>query len=256
MFQAYSASLRSGDLSRQVGASLVSAEGDLLAVGCNEVPRFRGGQYGPEEGNQRDLVLGYDSNEIEKLEMAEKIVAALAPDVPAAERRGKARQTLRSTGFFDLTEFGRPMHAEMEAILACGRTGRSSLGATLYTTTFPCHNCTRHAIGAGIKKVVYIEPYAKSKAFALHGDAISADELLPNRVPFISFIGIGPRRYFDLFSMSLSTGYPIERKREGRKVKWKREEATVRLQMQPTSYLNREVYAFAALQELLVEKGV
>jgi deoxycytidylate deaminase len=48
MFMAYSASLRSGDLSRQVGAAIVDKSGDLLSVGCNEVPKYGGGLYGPE----------------------------------------------------------------------------------------------------------------------------------------------------------------------------------------------------------------
>jgi len=256
MFQAYAASLRSGDLSRQVGAALISPEGYLLAPGCNEVPKFGGGQYGPEAGNQRDMVLGCDSNEIEKMEIAEKIVAALAPNISEPDQRVTTKKALKPSGFFDITEFGRTVHAEMEAILACGRTGRTARGATLFTTTFPCHNCTRHAIGAGIRKVVYIEPYAKSKAFRLHGDAITADADSHDHVPFVPFIGVGPRRYFDLFSLSLGTGYPVERKQDGRILNWSRQEATLRLQMQPTSYLRREVFAFAALKDLLSKRGV
>jgi deoxycytidylate deaminase len=235
---------------------LISPEGDLLATGCNEVPKFGGGQYGPEVENQRDMVLECDSNEIEKMEIAEKIVAALVPTIPEADRRVTAQNLLKPTGLFDITEFGRTVHAEMEAILACGRTGRIARGATLYTTTFPCHTCTRHAIGAGIRRVVYIEPYAKSRAFQLHRDAISADADSDGHVPFIPFIGIGPRRYFDLFSLSLGTGYPVERKQNGRILNWSRQEATLRLQMQPTSYLRREVLAFAALKDLLSERGV
>ncbi|MBV9180243.1 MAG: cytidine deaminase [Acidobacteria bacterium] len=255
MFQAYATSLRSGDLSRQVGAALISPEGDLLATGCNEVPKFGGGQYGTEAGNQRDMVLGYDSNEIEKMEMADRILAALDPNVAEAERPAVAKRVLKPSGFFDITEFGRTVHAEMEAILACGRNGRSTRGATLYTTTFPCHNCTRHAIGAGISKVVYIEPYAKSKAFQLHSDAITADESSRDHLPFLPFIGVGPRRYFDLFSLTLGSGYPVERKGKGRVLNWNRAEATLRLQMQPTSYLQREVFAFAALGQLLSDEG-
>jgi hypothetical protein len=77
-----------------------------------------------------------------------------------------------------------------------------------------------------------------------------------DHVPFVPFIGVGPRRYFDLFSLSLGTGYTVERKKDGRIVKWGRQEATLRLQMQPTSYLRREVFAFAALKELLSRRGI
>ena len=130
----------------------------------------------------------------------------------------QAKSILRPTGLTDITEFGRTVHAEMEALLACARTARSTRKATLYTTTFPCHNCCRHIIAAGIARVVYVEPYPKSKAPELHNDAISVDQTVEKMVPFLPFNGIGPRRYFDLFSLMLSTGYPIERK-EGGKLK-------------------------------------
>lgn len=45
MYHAYAASLRSSCLSRQVGAALANASGELLATGTNEVPTFGGGVY-------------------------------------------------------------------------------------------------------------------------------------------------------------------------------------------------------------------
>lgn len=153
------------------------------------------------------------------------------------------RSALAATGLTDLTEFGRSVHAEMEALLACARTGRSPREATLFTTTFPCHNCCRHIIASGVRKVVYIEPYAKSKAPILHDDAITVDDLQDGKIPFVPFVGIGPRRYFDLFSLTLSTGYPIGRKDEGRVIPWVRHQAPPRLQLQPSSYLDREALA-------------
>ncbi len=38
IYHAYAASLRSAQLGRQVGAAIVDPFGDLIAVGCNEVP--------------------------------------------------------------------------------------------------------------------------------------------------------------------------------------------------------------------------
>jgi len=119
---AYSASLRSGDLSRQVGAAIVDSYADLISVGCNEVPKFGGGQYGPEEGNGRDISRKYDSNEQEKNEMIGKILKAFAKEDLTLE---EAHTILKPTGLLDITEFGRPVHAEMEAVLACARMGRS-----------------------------------------------------------------------------------------------------------------------------------
>jgi len=248
MFMAYAASLRSGDLSRQVGAAIIDSTGDLLSVGYNDVPKFGGGLYGPEESSNRDIEKGCDSNEIEKNKMIGAILEKLGRNDLSSEA---AQSILKPTGLTDITEFGRSVHAEMEALLACARTGRCTRNATLYTTTFPCHNCCRHIIAAGITRVVYVEPYPKSKGPILHGDAISVDETNRSRVPFLPFKGIGPRRYFDLFSLKLSTGYPIERKERGKLKAWHRLAAPPRLQMQPTTYLNRESLAWESLKELL-----
>ena len=141
---------------------------------------------------------------------------------------------------------------------------RSTRNAVLYVTTFPCHNCTKHIIAAGFQKVFYIEPYAKSKALQLHRDAISFQVSEKNtppsceekKIPFLSFIGIGPRRYLDLFSLTLGTGYKIERKAEGKKILWRRATAPPRLQMQPISYLDREELALNRLEKLILTKRV
>jgi hypothetical protein len=56
-------------------------------------------------------------------------------------------------------------------------------------------------------------------------------------------MGIGPRSFFDLFSMKLSNGYPLKWNQEpdGTKVKWKiSDEAIARIPMPRTAYLERE----------------
>jgi deoxycytidylate deaminase len=45
MFMAYMSSIRSADLSRQVGSTIVNQDDDILAMGANEVPSPDGGQY-------------------------------------------------------------------------------------------------------------------------------------------------------------------------------------------------------------------
>jgi deoxycytidylate deaminase len=44
MYVAKSASLRSSDLSRQVGAAIFRPSGEVATMGCNEVPKAGGGQ--------------------------------------------------------------------------------------------------------------------------------------------------------------------------------------------------------------------
>lgn len=51
------------------------------------------------------------------------------------------------------------IHAEMNAILYCAKEGISVKGATAYITHFPCLNCTKALIQAGIAKIVYKHDY-------------------------------------------------------------------------------------------------
>jgi deoxycytidylate deaminase len=261
MFQAYGASLRSADLSRQVGAAIMSKEGEVIAIGCNDVPCFGGGLYWPEQNDQRDHKFhgGFDSNEKERNAIVNQILDVLESEVPMAERKQVQQDLLRRTRISEITEFGRAVHAEMEALLACSRIGVSPSKGKLYTTTFPCHNCTRHIVAAGIEKVIYIEPYPKSRASELHSDSILVKEAAPEgtprqdelRVVFAPFVGIGPRRYFDLFSVSLSSGRAIERKEKGRAKVWRPGKARPRVPMVPASYLQREQIAVAEIVRII-----
>ncbi len=102
-------------------------------------------------------------------------------------------------------EYGRMIHAEMSAITDAARLGRPLQGATLFTTTFPCHMCAKHIVAARIANVVFLEPYPKSLASELHSDSIHIEgqsreqfDSFPS-VNFSHFYGISPRRYRDLF---------------------------------------------------------
>lgn len=288
MFLAYAASLRSGQLGRQVGAAITSDDGEVIAVGCNDVPKPGGGLYWPGPLDNRDHVLGEDTNDKQR----DKIVDQLLTRIKKQEKErkslfetiikkglGEDEHTKAKTaelmaelekfdavsaehlrldfrGAMDITEYGRAVHAEMDALLTCARSGVSPKGAILYTTTFPCHNCTRHIIAAGVKRVFYIEPYGKSRAEELHEDAIIVEEKIfgkragIKRVPFTHFVGIGPRRYFDLFSLSLSRGHELIRKKCGRTFRIEPGTAWVRLPLSPYNYLEKEQIAVQMLDEL------
>lgn len=53
----------------------------------------------------------------------------------------------------------RTVHAEMNALLQCARHGRSTDGATIYVTHYPCLNCMKSILQAGIKRIVYLNDY-------------------------------------------------------------------------------------------------
>jgi deoxycytidylate deaminase len=241
-----------------VGAAILTPTGEVLSVGCNEVPCFQGGQYWPGETDRRDHVIGYDSNDRVKREALEEVVAHLDPawkelpiDVKAAKLHDLT-QALNNTRLMNLTEFGRAVHAEMEAIIAAGRCGLSVRGATLFTTTFPCHNCAKHIVDAGLRRVVYIEPYPKSLARRLHEDSISLDderiEVDPRRAQFDPFVGLSPRRYGQLFSTLSDTGRRLRRKdSSGNK---NADPLGYRLPASPLSYTDREGVAALAAQRM------
>ncbi len=54
------------------------------------------------------------------------------------------------------------LHAEANAITKIARSGNNSDGATLYVTASPCIECAKLIIQAGIRRVIYGEPYRLS----------------------------------------------------------------------------------------------
>lgn len=281
MFMSFAASLRSSDLSRQVGAVITKSK-VIVATGANDCPAFGGGLYWPQidpttgkisnEPHGRDCASerGFDSNKTEQ----EKIINSILKDASSSIEQSIKEDTtlsndarsklleivnqnissaLESSRVRDLTEFGRVVHAEMEALLSCARLSIDTQDATLYCTTFPCHNCAKHIVAAGLSRVVYIEPYQKSKAEEFHPDSICLGfEESDDKVDFQPFVGVGPRRFFDLFSMKLGSGYELVRQKDGKVVDWPTGKPMLRLQMLPASYLDLElmaVEAFNAIRE-------
>ncbi len=53
----------------------------------------------------------------------------------------------------------RTIHAEVNALLQCAKFGVPTTGAEIYVTHFPCLNCTKAIIQAGIKTVYYAKDY-------------------------------------------------------------------------------------------------
>lgn len=103
---------RSRDTSTKVGAVIVTPELDIVAIGCNDIPRA-------VEDTQ--------------------------------ERRERPKKYL-------FTE-----HAERAAIYSAGRHGVSCDGCLMIVTHFPCADCARAIIQAGIAAVVHLptgEEYA------------------------------------------------------------------------------------------------
>jgi len=267
MFLAKSAALRSADLSRQVGAVISNSFGDVISIGCNDVPAAGGGQYWPEsDTDERDFQVGSDSSADFKRKIIKQVVekfhanglfsnqiAKLTSDQATDWMLiGEGKKFFKDAEIFNLLEFGRPVHAEMAAITSASRLGLSTKDSILYSTTFPCHMCARHIISAGIKTVEYIEPYPKSKVEDLYSDSVSLDEDDPSekKVNFVAFEGIAPGRYSELFSK-------VERKdKKGKAVDWTARNALPKISNIITGALVMEEKALAFVVELLSQKKI
>lgn len=211
---ANTASLRSADLSRQVGAAIMNDQAEVQALGCNEVPKALGGTYWEGDSNDaREFQLGADSNDKRKREMlldigqklreAGLLKTEFADDLLLKRsllERGDS--IIEDAQFMDSLEYGRTVHAEMNAITDAARNGHAVRDCVLYCNTFPCHNCAKHIVASGIKRLVYLRPYPKSYASDLFDDSISIDHSPgpAGRVEFNQFIGIVGPIYERIFS--------------------------------------------------------
>lgn len=262
MFLANTSSLRSADLSRQVGAVITNDEGDVLSMGCNEVPKVKGGCPWPEEESidSRDFQNGYDPS----VKMKERIIAETLQnlkedgwlsdthkllDVPQMihEAIYKDKAPLKKARISSILEFGRIVHAEMNAITDAAKRGVTLKGSTLYCTTYPCHMCARHIISAGITEVIFIEPYPKSMAKKLYPKMIELDSLTKRDtvVNFKPFEGISPNKYISFFST-------IGKKRKnqnGEIYNWNRQDSYPQVESLSSSYLLVENSVLKTIQK-------
>ncbi|WP_227591227.1 anti-phage dCTP deaminase [Acinetobacter shaoyimingii] len=262
-YMSFTASVRSADLSRQVGA-VIAKDKNILAIGSNDVPKFKGGTYWPyfdeatgqikDYENGRDFKVGEDANAREKqtiindlLESITNVIEKKLDLTRTIELKEEIENVLKNSKIKDITEYGRVVHAEMDALLNCSRSNISTLGATLFVTTFPCHNCAKHILAAGIEKVIFVEPYPKSKAIDMHKESITqkweaSEPETKNKLVFEPFVGVGARSFVNLFSMSLGVGHKLKRKDDdGKIIDWLPETATLRMPLTTLSYRDLEL---------------
>lgn len=79
-------------------------------------------------------------------------------DLPHCETVGCLREQLKVPSG-KMHELCRGIHAEQNAVVQAAYHGVSVKGGTLYCTHQPCVVCTKILINAGIKRIVYANPY-------------------------------------------------------------------------------------------------
>ena len=214
---ANTAAQRSSDLSRQVGAAIFTKTMEIKAAGCNEVPVAGGGAYWENsEGDARDFVLQRDTNERRRRAVMVDLlvrlnqIGALKNDHDVNEIEdllfNRDDNVISDSQMMDSLEYGRSVHAEMAAITDAARVGHSTSECLLFSNTFPCHNCAKHIVAAGIREVIYMHPYPKSYAKELFSDSIAVNPpdqgnyCAINKVIFRQFIGVVGPMYARLFT--------------------------------------------------------
>jgi deoxycytidylate deaminase len=235
---AYLAAHASGALARSVGAAIIDPDWNLQAIGWNDPAAPFGGLCrdtkwaehrenkkgrDPSDAMRVDAILHFINVLLDASTWKSPVLSTLPKDVQTwfeAFAKGTAelpKATTRIVQAFaalpniapmrllNLIEFGGTVHAEMAAITDAARRGVSILGSSMYVTTFPCHECARNIVAAGIARVVYVEPYGKSLAPKLYGDTIEfcstpTEEPVGTRPRFVPFNGIAPSRFDVYFS--------------------------------------------------------
>lgn len=224
MAHAYVCAMRSADLYRQVGAVIADDDGNIISSGTNEVPKFGGGCYwNNNDDDLRDYFVNQDGKP-KLLSIKEELASKLIDKIKGELFKNKdnstctqfeeyfksqeniLRKMLVTEGAIkDTIEFLRPVHGEEAAICDAALRGVSTRGAILYCNTYPCHLCTKKIIAAGIKKVIYIDPYPKSKAEILYEGIIADKPINPkvsqNKVVFESYRGCSPKKYPYFFNL-------------------------------------------------------
>ena len=225
---AYSLSLRSTCLSRQVGAVITNPEGFIIAAGWNSVGS---GQLGCSQlcvddytsfsdngcllSNWRDSIkkfkeeglIGHDGSDCicfkdlqsksklnEKINNFTEINTNNEHNMQAKNIKIQYSADLKNDISVKRLEYARALHAEENAILQAARFGGTGIaGGTIYTTTYPCELCSKKIYQAQLSRIVYTEPYP---------DSLSEKLFLKDGIRQISieqFEGVKSPSFFRLF---------------------------------------------------------
>ena len=89
----------------------------------------------------------------------------------------------------------RTIHAEQNAVIQCAKFGEPTAGAKIYVTDFPCLQCTKMLLQAGIKEINYLRnyhnsPYAKHLIRLKHIrlKQITLTQQTINQIPFQTYL--------------------------------------------------------------------
>jgi deoxycytidylate deaminase len=175
MHLAYSVSLHSKCIQRQVGAVITDDNYKVLSTGYNDVPQdsescldlysecYRMIKKRNNIWENRDDIK-YCTYCGAKLEMQFELIADKSAFV--CNKCGKDISEILFRG--KELDFCRSLHAEENAILSNPNTAKSFKNKdkrmTIFTTTFPCMLCAKKIANSGIRHLIFVEPYPIKEA--------------------------------------------------------------------------------------------
>jgi len=202
---AYSMSLNSTCICRQVGAVIISPLGFIVGAGWNDTG---GGRLGCVYRLRRDVKdTRNDDFPISSARDHARLQAIIIAGNPDHSFCYKDEMKILMEGA-DPAQRGdvdsgslqhcRALHAEENAILQTATIGGGALqGTKLYTTTFPCELCAKKIMQVGIDEVIYCEPYPKSVSM----DVFFKETM--KKIDLTPFHGVKSPSFFRLFKPQL-----------------------------------------------------
>jgi len=187
---AYSASLMSQCIKRQVGAVIVDKNGIVLSIGYNENPRPLKPCYLQFGDCYREIHIENIMGNLNNCPYCNKNLDGLKyPYICPHCKRDVYRELVQDRAISRCTA----LHAEEKVIINTGSTDLK--GCTLYVTTFPCFNCAQKILELGIERVYYVESYPDIDSVKLFDTA----NRLGSRITIQKFEGVKARAYFKIF---------------------------------------------------------
>lgn len=87
----------------------------------------------------------------------------------------------------------RTIHAEMNAILQCAKFGIPTQGVAVYVTHFPCLQCTKMLLQAGISQIYYLKDY--------RNDPYALDLLKRLNIPYEK-VALDPKYFTEFLTLA------------------------------------------------------
>ena len=142
--------LRSHDVNTQMGCVIVDSKNRIVSTGYNGLPKGVNDLNWPIERSEKYYIGKIRTQEPRGSEWDEHVfISKTNIDEGRHEDENKIIEIEKVDEF---TKYDVIAHAELNAIVSAGR---SVEGCTLYVLAFPCNECAKAIIGAGIKKVIY-----------------------------------------------------------------------------------------------------